>query len=167
MARGSQTITINVKSVAEIGPAVEAAIRQVVEDVGQEIVGLNYPSILQTQFPVLEKIHGDYFAQERSPTGGKWAPLAASTVAKKGRSRILVDSGTLLGSLTGKGGIRRASGNQIEFGTAVPYAVYHLTGFHMRGRRRKVPARPMLGLSQTGVHKIATNIADGIIARLK
>jgi phage gpG-like protein len=167
MARARQTITITVSSDAEIGPAVEAAIRQVVQEVAQEIVNLDYQQILGGELVTLEKIHANYFAQERTPTGGRWKPLSPNTVKKKGRSRVLVDSGSLLSSLTTGGGIRRSSNNEIEFGTAVPYAVYHLTGFRVRGRRAKVPPRVFLGLSQGGVDTIAKNIADGIIAKLK
>lgn len=74
------------------------------------------------------------FETERDPTGRPWRALSPRTVArKKGRGRILYDSGDLLGSLTS-----RAGRDFAEVGFGQPYAAYHEYG------TRKMPRRGLL-----------------------
>ena len=87
----------------------------------------------------LERAHRDWFASQGR---GTWPSLAPSTAARKrGRSRVLVDSGDLLRSLTsgGAGAIRRVDSDGFEFGTDVPYAHYH---FGTRKMPRRDPIVP-------------------------
>jgi len=62
---------------------------------------------------------------------------------------ILVRTGDLVRSLTGRGtgAIARMYADRLIFGTAIPYAIYHQTGYRARDGSR-VPARPPLRLSE-------------------
>ena len=87
-----------------------------------------------------------YYQSQRGPGG--WPPLAASTVARKGHSTILLESGRLLASLT-TGDSRRRSPDTINevsrmfmrWGTRVPYAGYHEIGEGVPKRSFMVPGR--------------------------
>lgn len=84
----------------------------------------------------------DAFSTGRDPsTGDDWAPLAASTIAKrrvgkgkKQRYTTLVDTGTLRNSVA-----TRVEGDQIVFGTNVPYGVFHQSGTRKMPQRRFLP----------------------------
>jgi phage gpG-like protein len=89
------------------------------------------------------------FATEGTYGGERWAPLAASTIATKQRKgmpdKILVATGKLQHSLTGHGDghIERITPLMLEWGSSVPYGV-----FHMKGTSR-MPARPPVKLPET------------------
>jgi len=77
-----------------------------------------------------------YFRRQGGPYGS-WQPLAASTVARKGHSTILWETGRLMRSLWGvtPDSIRDESALRLRFGTRVPYAKFHETGTqHMPAR---------------------------------
>lgn len=59
---------------------------------------------------------------------GQWAPLAASTLAKKTNPDILVESGDLKDSLTDRGRAMDAGPMSMIWGTDVSYAGYHQDG---------------------------------------
>lgn len=60
---------------------------------------------------------------------GSWKPLHPITIAKKGHSKILIDTGRLKKSYTGgTEGIVRIEKNTITYGSKVPYARYHERG---------------------------------------
>ena len=70
-----------------------------------------------------------YYLSQGGP-GGPWPPLAASTVAKKGHATILLESGRLIASLTGRtaDSILDVARLSMRYGTQVPYAKYHEAG---------------------------------------
>jgi phage virion morphogenesis protein len=90
-------------------------------------------------------------AGKQSPDGQGWAPLAASTVKRKGTDNILVDTGRLLGSIS-----HIVSGDQAIIGTNVAYAG------HLQHGTRKMPARPFLGLSDGDVSELERVIAAAV-----
>jgi phage gpG-like protein len=102
--------------------------------------------------PVFEALADDFldlegrqFASEGGFASGGWAPLAPSTVRRRGTAHpILTDSGDLRASLTqrdGKGSVRRISDDEMFVGTDVDYAQYHQTGTRRMPRRRPVELR--------------------------
>lgn len=84
------------------------------------------------------------FDSEGQRASGGWAPLAASTLARKQRlgldPRILHATGRLAASLTaplpGGDAIREALPLEMRFGTDVPYAGFHQTGTSRMPQRR-------------------------------
>lgn len=100
------------------------------------------------------------FGGEHTPGGEAWAPLAESTVKKKGHDRILYESGDLLASLVevgGPGNINEASDHGSIYGTEVPYAIFHETG------TSRMPARPAIGLNDEAVDILADRVANATI----
>ena len=108
------------------------------------------------------------FANQVASNGEAWAPLAPSTVKRKGHARILMETGRLGVSLSeathpdavveivdepGQGGFSR--------GTAVEYA-----GFHQTGTAR-MPARPPVGVSEEYCDGFAERAADHLVEHLK
>ncbi|HEX7334231.1 MAG TPA: hypothetical protein VF290_22185 [Pyrinomonadaceae bacterium] len=88
--------------------------------------------------PIFEKIEEaalGYFRGRFENAGPGWPPLATSTEAQKARlgfgpSRILIRSGALYGSFV-KGAtanISRIGPQAAEFGSSIPYGVYHQEG---------------------------------------
>jgi len=72
--------------------------------------------------------------------GPGWAPLADSTVQRRGSAHpILEHSGRMKRSLTRRGGESRIriQGDLLSIGSKVPYAAFHQTG------TRRMPARPL------------------------
>jgi len=63
------------------------------------------------------------FRQQVAPDGSPWAPLAASTIAKKGNNKILRQGGDLQDTIR-----HQVSGNTLEFGTDRPYGAIHQLG---------------------------------------
>ena len=128
--------------------------------INDDVEAIDWKAFAQTQGDRLQGDHSDFFDDEKSPLGKKWADLAPSTIARKGHSKILIDSRRLVRSLTQKtdDAIRAPfqSGNMagLVFGTAVPYAHYHMTG------TRNMPARPMVGLTESRLEKVRSQVAS-------
>ncbi len=94
----------------------------------------------------LREMIAQQFATEGAAGGTPWAPLAPSTLRKKrdSRSGILDVTGALLASLVDAGAaghVEESDGQQLIFGTALPYALFHQTG------TRRLPARPIIALT--------------------
>ena len=86
------------------------------------------------------------FASETAPDGSAWAPLAASTVARRRkRSRgILKDTGRLMGSIT-----HFSDATSAIVGTSVFYAIFHQYGVEGDpddATSTDLTARPFLGI---------------------
>lgn len=112
------------------------------KEVEHDLLGLSARAIEPR--PVLTLIAEQLRGIERElfETEGKgtWAPLASSTVARKGNDKILVDQGDLMDSLTESGGDNFAiiQRNELIFGTSDPKAGFHRTG------TSRMPARDPL-----------------------
>jgi phage gpG-like protein len=85
------------------------------------------------------------FTSEGAFASGGWAPLADSTVRRRGSAHpILDDHGDLRASLTdaaAKGAIRDITSDSLFVGTDVDYAQYHQQGTSRMPRRRPVEFR--------------------------
>jgi phage gpG-like protein len=90
-------------------------------------------------------IESKQFSSEGGFASGSWAPLAESTVRRRGSAGpILDDSGDLRRSLTqegAKGSVRQITSDSLFVGTDVDYAQYHQTGTSRMPRRRPVEFR--------------------------
>ena len=126
---------------------VPAAMQQAVNDVVLELRASeqHYDTILRKQIPWLEAVHQEYFSGARGPDRTAWPPLAPSTIRKKGHSTILVDTRALIASLTGTApqAIRKVEQGMLEFGTGVPYSIYHQQDESGGSRATKTAVRPL------------------------
>lgn len=105
---------------------------------------------------VLEGSTRQRFADKKDPNGVSWVVLMPSTIqAKNGRSKILVDSGDLLRSIT-----FHASADSVVIGTDRPYGKYHQTG------TKHMPQRAFLGLSEQDKNDIGDLINDFLAGNL-
>jgi phage gpG-like protein len=114
----------------------------------------------------LREMIAEQFATEGEAGGTPWAPLDDSTLGKKREGGILNVTGALLGSLTDAGApghVEEVDGQQLIFGSALPYATFHQTGAGLGlgqlqlggvtrkskrsagpGRGRALPMRPLV-----------------------
>ena len=122
--------------------------------------------ILDSLVPIIQDGEREQFLSQVSPSGSSWEPLAPVTVARKGFSAILIDTGRLFESVTTPNGTRdtiwetSAAGSYLVFGTDVPYARFHQTG------TRKMPARPFMGISQKTERQLIDAVSDAAVKRL-
>lgn len=98
------------------------------------------------------------FATEGREYGTPWPALARSTEERKRPGRpMLVDTGALLASLTGgPGNVRHVSSDYAEWGTDVPYAVFH------QGGTRNMPARPLVALDEGRRRRVVEVLMEGL-----
>jgi phage gpG-like protein len=133
-------------------------------EVAREFEQLELQEVMRDLAEGLVEDHAGYFAEEASPTGERWAALAASTVRKKGNSRILVDTDTLrqdLTSVVGLDPISEPGRGELFWGSDLEYSVYLQEGTDV------MPARPHVGMTEGRVEQFATDVADGIVDKLK
>lgn len=108
----------------------------------------------------LRKITAEQFAaQGRGPTG-KWKALSPKYAAWKAKrypgAPILVRTGDLKQSLTSNSAhsIVRATPDLLEFGTSLPYAIYHQT----RVPQKRLPRRPVFDFTEADKTRITKAI---------
>jgi phage gpG-like protein len=108
---------------------------------------------------LLEERAEAQFASKGGQTGG-WAPLAESTLRSKRGTDILVETGALRGSLVGRGqgAIRDVRPDGADFGTDIPYAM-----FHHRGTSR-MPKRPLIGMDEVTKRAIMRELQRALFA---
>jgi hypothetical protein len=102
-------------------------------------------SRLQNTRPVMAQLVDDFHDLEQdafaSAGFGSWAPDSAETVAYKGSSRVLVDTGALMSSLV-HGGALSLSDDEVTFGTSVRAAPYLKRGARGAPPRDPIPDPP-------------------------
>ena len=119
----------------------------------------------QTTVEVLEEMHHQYFTSATDPSGAAWEPLAASTVARKGHAKILIDTQNLFQSLTDSGAgdaVREFDQDFLLFGTRREWAWVHMFGID-RPDRPRLPARVHTGISEEGVQQVVEVVADASV----
>lgn len=96
---------------------------------------------------LLNRVH-DRFQEERAPDGSPWQRLSPVTIIAREKARpgapltILRMQGDFYSSFN-----YRASSDDVRIGTAaVQGAIQHFGGQAGRGRKVKIPARPIVGL---------------------
>lgn len=123
---------------------------------------------LETELRELEIEHAKYFVARVGPDGKSWAPLAPSTIRRKGHATPLVDTGRLRDSLTkpqSEFGFRYAvdswpSRATAIFGTDAPYSVYHDTGTD------RMPARRHVGVYEKYANQLAVRAVEHVLEGL-
>jgi len=127
-------------------------------DAGGDLLGIGARAVEPR--PILESIasHLREKEEELFETGGRgrWKPLAATTIARKGSSTILVDTAALKASLTEEGAadhFEQILGEELVFGTYDSKA-----GYHRRGTSR-MPARdPLVTAADLDLREITRGI---------
>lgn len=109
---------------------------------------LKYQTLMGDLAPAFEVLAEDFLAintrqfDSEGGNSGHWAPLAPSTVKKRGAAHpILNEHGDLRASLTkadAKGAVRTVEPHELFVGTDIDYAQYHQTGTSRMPRRRPV-----------------------------
>jgi phage gpG-like protein len=142
-------------------------LQSVFDDVADSFGEVRYSPFLKRELVNLESLHAVYFAATTSPAGEAWAPLAPSTIKRKGHSQILRDTGRLIKSLATKSAdsVRDvvdegANRSGLAFGTSVPYSIFHDKATAKR------PARRHVGFSdnylQGATERAATHTIEGL-----
>lgn len=137
-------------------------------DLAEEFYATPMRDLMEGEVAEVEEETRSRFESQVASDGSAWAPLVPATIARKGHSRILVETGRLGVSLTqtghpdavieivdepGQGGFSR--------GTGVEYA-----GFHQKGTAR-MPARPPVGVTEEYCDGFAERAADHLVENLK
>lgn len=107
-------------------------------------------SLEATAFPVIAEDFRRMQAKRFDNNGPGWAPLAASTIARKSRkgyptNKILHATGVLRDSLTksgAPGSVVRVTPDELFMGTHVPYAQYHQQG------TKRMPKRVIVDIGE-------------------
>ncbi len=128
---------------------------------------------LMPLWPVIHQSFLDGEKRRFDDEGPGWAPLAPSTVARKGFATILVETGALKASLTedkAPGAVYREMPDGLEMGTDYRsprqggrWASVALASFHQFGTRR-MPARPVIDAFDPYVATWAPLLADYLTA---
>lgn len=84
--------------------------------------------------PIMSQVESELWQTEGH---GDWPPLSPVTVARKGHSQILVDTGDLRASLVDPARAAHTTRQQMTWGTSVPYAAFHQEGGRIPGRPPK------------------------------
>ncbi len=112
------------------------------------------------------------FDQQASPDGVPWAKFKRPPSVKRGgpSSKLLRDTGILMGSLTGQAGgghVEEITAGSLRWGTNVtgesgfPYGAAHQFG------TRTIPARPFLGVTPAMIGRIKLIIMDAVKRAVK
>ena len=132
-------------------------------EIDQAYKHADFTKDLQAFIPVLKKQEQEMFSGQNDSAGEARAPLAESTIAKKGHDRILFETGALGDSLFSEtdDSIRDVSDHYLTFGTSDKKAMFHQEG------TRRMPARPPVGISPENIDKFSDSMADALVEKLK
>lgn len=145
----------------------QSGLDQLYASVARDFADTSYTAYLHDVLRRLAKLHKQYFDAEQNPIGAAWPALAPSTIARKGHSTILFESGRLKASLTQGTGdsvadvFQEGSNAGMTFGTTVPYSIFHDRATDNR------PARRHVGIDAKVLDSIAQGAVDVALARLK
>lgn len=87
-----------------------------------------------------------------------WAPLAASTVRRKGHDKLLYDTGRLRDSIT----LGTVTDRTATVGTDAPYSIFHQMGTKRMDARPFIPADGQGGLTPQAAGEIK-DVMEGVI----
>lgn len=111
------------------------------------------------------------FESRGATTGKYWAPLRNNTIAsKRAHSFLHPDSplratDDLMRSLSEPGApgqILEINDSDFTFGTTIPYADFHQTGFTHHKTGRHVPARPPMTIAKKHMQEYIKDIRDWV-----
>lgn len=112
-----------------LNPPVEFILRQA--GVFRNALARDLDKMYERFKPVLSKMEAEQWA---SKGHGAWPPLAASTLARKRGSEMMVETGNLRDSLVDPGRAMKIHGATAEWGTDVDFAIHHQDGGYVPGR---------------------------------
>jgi phage gpG-like protein len=125
-----------------------------------------YTQALDESIGFVQEFEREMYREQRGPDGVAWAPLAPSTIAAKGHSTILVDTGRMFESLTTPQGTQdtvwMTGDNWFTFGTSVEYAHFHQTGTKNKDGSLRMVARPHVGVNGQVVSQIGNRLAAAV-----
>lgn len=148
--------------------AIPVTMQHALDELTADAMDVHFADLLQEFHGKLEGKHAEGFASAVTPGGQAWPPLRPSTINKKGHATILVETGKLKASLTGRTGdsirevVDEGPGRAgLSFGTDVPYAHFHQDG------TLRIPQREHVGASEQTIDEFAEAIADVFTNQLK
>lgn len=111
---------------------------------------------------------GQLIENQTSPSGIPYAPLARSTVARKGHSTALFETGKMIQSLvsSGEGHIEEVTDTTAVLGTGHQKDGKPIAAWMQEGTK-KSPARPFVGVNDNMADHAAETIADGILRQIE
>jgi phage gpG-like protein len=117
----------------------------------------NWTSELKSSGSFLRSFYSrDVFDSAGSAIGERWAPLKASTIAAKGNSRILVDSGKMRNSFRWN-----SSSTVGALTNPTEYLPYHQFG------TRKMPQRVVVKVTDRIAREVGEIFSKGLVRRLR
>jgi len=133
---------------------------------------INYETLLKAmrQTVIAETKKG--FRDEQDPDGNQWKKLKHPRRNSRGSDRVLQDYGTMRTSVTAinaSGGIDEIGPTYLEWGTNIPYAVYHNSD---KPRKKnadgtdRLPRRQFLGVGQDLANAVTEQVADFVEAEI-
>ena len=128
------------------------------------VADTDYREVLGEFQHVIAGVEAEAFEKESEPGGTPWAPLAESTIRRKGHDRILFETGDLMASFVavgGPGNISEVSDHGSLFGTSVPYAIFHDQG------TSRMPARPPVGINDAAVDRLVDMVTERTIQAIR
>lgn len=137
----------------------------ILNNVQSDFEKISYREPLALHLMELERAHQFLFDESVSPAGDPWPDISDATKAAKGRDDILIDTETLMRSLTSQsdGAVRsidrQGRGWMAVFGTSVPYSHVHQEGLG-------VDQREHVGTSEHLVDQLADDLANWTVAEL-
>ncbi len=132
------------------------------QEVTDSYLAVRPKPVLDRAIKDLEKLHKGYFEADVGPDGNAWAPLAQSTIDRKGHGEILEDTLDMMRAVTESsalGAVRDVFDEGVEAGlafgiddSAVPYWKFHdLPGGRISRRR-------FIGMTEKVVEEIAERL---------
>lgn len=111
----------------------------------RSLSSIDFSKPLKRSLPILKSYTQQNFDGGHGPDGVPWIALAHPR--SRGGDKPLRSSGMLMASMTahGPGGIEKVEGNELTFGTNLPYAKIHQEGGTIRpsrGRALSIPLTP-------------------------
>ena len=132
-------------------------------DVADVVERTDYSALLREFRYSIAREKAEMFENQADVHGNPWAPLAESTIKKKGHETILIETSALRTSLVdvdGEGNFNEVDSHSLTYGSTVPYALVHEQA---HGNR---PARPTLGMSESLTAEFEQKVLDRTIEEM-
>jgi len=119
------------------------------------------------------RVVGEQFRTRGARSGEAWAPLAPSTVKRKGSDTILEDEGTLRESfkLWDPENVYEATDDYLRYGSLVDYGIHHQTGTEERRGQKHVQIQLFPtgreGVPQRKILDLTTHDGEHIVKQMQ
>jgi len=132
-------------------------------DTERRFTEADYRPAMEDTEEFLRETHDQHFTNRADPLGNQWPPLAASTVARKGHDRPLIETGEMRQSILEPdhpSHIGEILERGMSFGTDDWKAAFHQYG------TRRIPQREFVGMNEQEATQITERTADEVVAAL-